>query len=963
MRQRPFNVIAALLLALPVPARLAAQLSSVGGTLEITVVDSSGAGVANVQLGLRNAATGLSREVTTDEGGFVRVNELAVATYEVRVNQAGFAPYLHTGIAIPLGQTLRLKIQLSPATLVQSVDVSAQPPMINPSDTTVTSTVDKERIEELPVRSRNALDFVVLAPGVSGADHSQGSIGQTPLAGSGFSFGGLRPRSNRLSIDGLDNNDEFSGSSRTELSPEIVQEFQVINNGLSAEYGGASGGSINVVTRTGSNQIHGDAFVFLQNDAFNAQPPFEETARKPQLTRYRAGLANGGPLLKDRTFYYVAVEQEHLRSESASDLDAKATSAINGLLSRGTYPGIATRGLTQGLFPTARSETEASAKINHELSERNSLMLRYAFTNNKESSEAFNTSGLADASTRGGAYTDDNGLAGSLSTVLGSKAVNAVRFQLARRTVRLRTSDTVGPEIEIAGVADLGRPYEGNSHHREDDVELLDTFALDKASHLLRMGGTVHYAHESVFSPDGFGAIYIFPTLTDFLIGRPDTFRQAFGNPNTAFGVTNCGAFFQDHWSATRQLTLDLGVRYDFEHLPNGFNQDTNNVSPRVGIAYSPWTSWVLRAGYGIFFDRYILANLNRPAQKNGLAGFEQGADGVDARSIFQQAAGGPLVQPSVAIRPSVFRADPRMATPYSQQANWAIEHLVATNLTLSMNYLFVRGTKLPRTRNINLLPPTILTTDNAASLGITQPTPQQIGRSFFSPARLDPALNDIYQIENSANSSYHGFSLSVRHRSEDLNLGASYTVSKTLDDASDFTEQPQNPFALRDERALSLNHVGQRFVLSALIDLPLGKEQRHASPSGNSGMLGRLVADVELAPILTLESFRPVNPLIGVDSNHNQAFPLSARPLGFGRNSLRSPQVATIDLRLLKSIYFGEKRRLDLAIESFNVLNHTNVSQINPFFGAGLDPIEGFARPIEALNPRQVQFSVDFEF
>ena len=175
--------------------------------------------------------------------------------------------------------------------------------------------------------------------------------GSTPLGGSGFTFGGLRAQSNNVSIDGLDNNDEFTGSSRTELSPEIVQEFQVVNNGLSAESGGASGGSINVITRSGTNTIHGDAFIFAQDSAFNARDPFETEQGKPSFRRFRAGFALGGPIVKDKTFYYAAVEQEHNRGQIGSDIDPAVASAINSFLAAGAFPGLATRQITTAFSP------------------------------------------------------------------------------------------------------------------------------------------------------------------------------------------------------------------------------------------------------------------------------------------------------------------------------------------------------------------------------------------------------------------------------------------------------------------------------------------------------------------------------------------------------------------------------------------------------------------------------------
>src|SRR5258707_358584 len=244
-------------------ADVAAQASRVGGTLEGTLRDASGAIIPNWKITLHNPLTNQSRTVTTDEQGFFRAEQLPVGTYEVRVEQTGFAPYRQEGVAASLGQTVHLNIVLAAASASEQVTVNAQPTSLDASQSSVVSSVDQERIEELPVRSRNYLDFVLLSPGVSSSTIASGASGSTPLTGSGFTFGGLRSRSNNLSIDGLDNNDEYTGSSRTELSPEIVQEFQVVNNGLSAESGGASGGSINVITRSGTNTIHGDAFLFV----------------------------------------------------------------------------------------------------------------------------------------------------------------------------------------------------------------------------------------------------------------------------------------------------------------------------------------------------------------------------------------------------------------------------------------------------------------------------------------------------------------------------------------------------------------------------------------------------------------------------------------------------------------------------------------------------------------------------
>ncbi len=608
-------------------ADAAAQVSRVGGTLEGIVRDTSGAVIPNSRVTLHNPLTNQARTVTTDGQGFFRAEQLAVGTYEVRVDQTGFALYQRTGVAVGLGQTFHLDVVLAPASASEQVTVSAQPSSLDPSQSSVVSSIDQERIEELPVRSRNYLDFVLLAPGVSSAPSAPGTSGAAALAGSGFSFGGLRSRSNNVSIDGLDNNDEYTGSSRTELSPEIVQEFQVVNNGLSAESGGASGGSINVISRPGTNTIHGDAFLFAQDGALNARDPFETESGEPSFRRFRAGFALAGPVTKDKTFYYTAVEQEHNRGQIGSDIDPTVASPINAFLATGAFPGLATRQITTAFSPIARAETEVAGKLDHQLTKNTALMLRYTFTNNKESGDAFNTDGFVDASARGSSFTSDNALSGSLTSVLGSEAVSDLRFQAATRHAVLRTNGPFSPEIDIAGLVTFGRPYAGNSERRENHYQASYMYSRTRGKHLWKVGGTVNRIKLRTDAPDGFDGVYLFGSLDDFRAGNPNQFRQAFGNSTADFPVTTVGGFVQDHWSFARQLTVDLGACYDFEHLPAGFNQDTNNVSPRIGLAWSPSAKWVFRAGYGVFFDRHVLANLTRAIEKHGSQAFEQVVD------------------------------------------------------------------------------------------------------------------------------------------------------------------------------------------------------------------------------------------------------------------------------------------------------------------------------------------------
>src|SRR4051794_7123022 len=495
--------------------------------LEGTVQDSTGAVVTTAVVTIRDPDTNLTRTTQTDSSGTFRLSDLWVGTYEVRVASNGFTPYTHAGVTLAIGQTARMAIVLQPAGVVEEVSVSAQPPLLDARQTSVATVIDGERIEELPVRSRNYLEFVLLAPGVTRASPpSTGGAPTSVLPSSGFSFQGLRPRSNTLTIDGIDNTDEFSGSSRTELSLEVVREFQVVKSGWLAESGGGSAGSINVVTRSGANTLHGDAFVFGQSGIFNARPKLEETlGADPALRRYRAGAAIGGPIARDRTFYYAAAEREGTQDQTASDISPSVATAINRALGAGLLPEIGTRQLTLGPFPTARSETESSVKISHTLGGRGFLIGAVAGNQNSDEHDAFNRGGLSDRSARGSATTHDVALTGSWNTTLTPHTVNELRGQFARRSQAFASTDPQGPGVIISGVAEFGTSYVGDSDRRQSYVEIANSTTFARGQHLLKFGAGLKRIAVNGTVADGVRGVYTFRTLDGFFTGRPDLTR------------------------------------------------------------------------------------------------------------------------------------------------------------------------------------------------------------------------------------------------------------------------------------------------------------------------------------------------------------------------------------------------------------------------------------------------------
>ena len=941
----------------------AAQTRS--AVLEGTVRDCSGASISGAEVGVRDAATNQRRTLLTNDRGSFRFGDLGVGTYEIRVDHPGFATYLHAGVTLVIGQTVQLEIELAPAGIAETVSVSAQPSPLDVRQTAVATPVDIERIEELPVRSRNYLEFVLLAPGVAPSRSVSQPGGVAAMGDSGFSFGGLRPRSNTLSIDGLDNNDALTGGSRTELSLEIVREFQVVTSGWSAENGGASGGAINVITKTGANTLHGDVFLFGQSGALNARSPLDEVgAAKPSLARLRAGLAIGGPLVKDRTFYYTAAEREQMHGQDASKIDAQAISAINAALAAGRFPALGTRRLTDGLFATEMSETEWSAKITHQATERHALMVRFAGTNRREAPDASDLSGLTDLSARGTNDRRDVAVTGTWMSVLGSRMTNEVRGQVAARRVELRTTDQLGPAVLISGVASFGGLYPGGIRQNQTYAGIGDTLGFTLGSHFVKVGGDL--MHVAVTGIDTWGArgLYAFRTVDTFLNGQPDFFQQVFGASTVDLRMLRTGVFGQDHWTPRPGLTIDMGLRLDAETYSPHVGVTNRQVSPRIGLAWTPVGKWVVRGGAGRFADRLVLAALERPSLWDGQRGFAQIVSGAGAATVFSRAAGGALSSPLDGLAPSISTVRPGRWQSSSLQASVGIEREITANLAASVTGIVVRGRDLPRTVNVNLRPSAVAMPSDPATVESGAPTGQMISRPVFGPNRINPAFSDVFELQPTASSSYRGVSVTLNRRfAGEVEWSAAYTWSHAKDTASDFDEQPQNPYAIGEEWGDSRYDERHRFVASALLDLPIGEEEDRKPGDAAPGALVRAFSHIEVAAMLAVGSGRAVTPVTGGDDLRTHAFPFTARLPGTARNSLRLPATAALDLRVLKYFNVKPHGKLDLVIEVFNVLNRVNITEVNPVYGYSAAPLASFRRPTSASPARQVQFSIDFEF
>ena len=934
-----------------------AQTSS-GGTVTGTVVSSDGSAIPNAIVVL-SAADGPERKTLTSADGSFLVKELPSGGYALKVSSTGFAPYEQSSVIVAIGRTTRVAVQLSVASTQQTVNVSAAPVTFDTSQTSSVVNIDRDRVEELPIPSRNYLTFVLLSPQVAAANPALLQQGLSQSTGS-FSFGGLRPGSNAVYLDEVNDSDEYSGGSRTQLSPEAISDFQIVNHGFAAKSGGGAGGSIDVQTRSGLNRIHGDAFTFVQNGALNGTPALGLSLYKPDESRVRAGIALGGPIQRDKMFYYVAAEQELARGEDTNDLKPSTLSAINTALKQ--YGPLANLALQSGFFPTTDQETELSGRMDRSLTTSQAVMLRYAFTNTRNVSDAFHTDELTDRTARGSSFIADNSLNETLTSTFSSTLLNKLSFELAQRRAVERTNQTSGPGILIPGVALFGTPYSGNDRRFETHLEFADSISLQRRQHLFQFGGRADRVALRTKVTDGSQGFFAFASLAAFQAGNADFFSQSLGNFDTNLSEVRFAGFAQDHWTQSSSLTLDYGLRYEYNRLPSTLPPDALNFSPRFGMAWTPWKSMVVRTGFGLFYDRYQLASINRVLRLDGSHGFSQTVEDTAAAAVYQSGHIPSVALPGVA--PSIWRAQSWLRNPYSEVASFSVEQALPLQTTLTGEYQYVHGVKLGRTSNINLATPVLLTPANAAAVGVSSPTPQQLGRPVFTAARLDPAYDAINQFANSANSSYNGATITLnRQFQDDFQILAGYKFSKTIDDASYDTEQPQNPYAIRDERALSLQDQRHRFTLSGLwlIGPDLG-DPADAAKNANPGPIMKALTGLEFAPIVSIASGFRANPVTGLDSDRQHIFPFVSRPLGYSRNSLSTPVNVDVDLRILKMIPVAGGH-LDVVVESFNLLNHRNVSLLNTSFGSRTQAAPGLSSPIATSTARRVQFSLDYEF
>ena len=967
LKQYAFLFSFAVVLSSPIFAQ-----SSGVGTISGVVTDASGSIVPGAKVLVENQSKGIRREVETNAAGSFSIPALVPASgYKVSINKQGFAGYELKNITVSVGESITLSPLLGIASSITMIEVRDEAPVIDNTKIDVSELVSSKQILELPINGRRVDSFVLLTPGVT----TDGPFGLISFRGNA---GG-----NSFLTDGNDTTNQFynenAGRTRTtNISQDAVQEFQVITSNFLAEYGRASGGVINTVTRSGGNDVHGTAYWFFRNRTLSAT---DITARgiNPPEWRHQAGASIGGAIIKNKLFYFFNGELQRRNAPLVS------SNVLNGALfdTAGVFrstvcalPATPAQCATANAYILSRTGFQLVPRT----MDTNLMFAKVDYRPNDRSSFSFSHNFLDFRSPNGIqtqlSLTDGSGIGNNADTnvfnrtaraawtyVVTPTGVNELRFGFFKDRQYDPASPSLLPAtglvtLTVQGSSNVGYP---NGYPRlnpsENRFQLVDTFSKVSGKHSLKAGIEWSHVEDYVYRLANQYGSYNYGTLSafaqDFSGGGSgknwQTYSQAFGNPTVDTNIWEMGWFVQDQWRVTPKLTITPGVRFEYTHIPQppqtnpAFPQTgriptdhASNFAPRFGIAYALNSKTSFRAGYGLFYNRYNTSTIENLFLTNGLyqAGYTLNA------ATAGQSAAGPVFPGRLSSAPAVngastiVFADDNWRNPYSQQMDVAIEREIAKNTSLTTSYVWSRGLHLLQTRDANAAAPT-----TSATFPILDASNNQIS-SYTTPLytqRVNPAYGFVGQFESTGNSYYNGMIVSLKRRYSNWLQGSlAYTWSHAIDYnqggggntlfGSSFATSVFNG-DYRGEKGNSSIDQRHRLVVNAILAPTFTKS--------TSAVARYFVNGWQLSAVSVAASAQALAPTIRVQNG--AAGTLSTSSLnGLGGSSrvpfestdaLRVSDLYRTDARIAKTIPIGEKLKVALMFEAFNVFNHVYVA------------------------------------
>jgi Carboxypeptidase regulatory-like domain/TonB dependent receptor len=922
------------------------------GTILGEIKDSTGGALPGVAVTAINQSNGATRESVTDARGGYSFSALPPGLYTIKAVLPGFQDTQRTDVRLPIASQVEVPFVLEVGGVQETVTVQSIAPLVNSTEQAVRTNIETQQIAELPLKSRDFLDLTLLAPGVV-TDQGSAIGGQTDS----ISFGGMSENYKSVWLEGVDFNDEVTGggsslssATRIALAQEVIHEFQVMANSYSAEFGRSASGAINIITKSGGNRVHGSGFHFRRDDAFEKPNYFAEIV--PPFNIQQSGATIGGPIRENKLFYFGSWE----RRANTRSVQVNIPVALREFVQAFGYDA-------RTDVPVTTDENNVFGKGTYLASSKHTANVTYMYDHR----DLFNQQVGSDSAGDHG-YDDKRRawfVVGNLTSVFGSHLVNELRVSVSHQALdRVLPAGTAPkPEIRFPTVQ-FGEASNVPQGRTQDNYILTNATNLHyvaKGSHDLKFGFEANIVPTTSTINQSFNGLFEFLADRPVVAGDASTLPFRFTQGIELRGklaalrrdVSIYSTFVNDQWRPTSGLTLNLGLRYDFQFWRGDLNgddipgdipvdqfwirhatgdlrgrnykpvpNDLNNFAPRLGVTWDPTghDTLVVRGGYGIYYDQINTTTLRGVVA--GYPGFITTQIANDSRSgaripnnFFPNLPTSPLPE-SVG---SSFRiASPDGRSPYTHQMTAGTTRQLAADYALSFDYVHMRGEHFPLTRNVN-------------------------ARRADGTFPLVSSGLRLLLYDDSSPIRIHQAQLRLQKRfANRLGFLIGYTLGTAKSIADNGT--PSDKYDLLADWGPTNNDVRHRIVSNVIYELPYG---------------------VLLGGIVTANSAPPYNITTGTDANRDGDN--NDRPAGAGFNAGRGDRFVQADLRLSKKFALG-RARAEVLWEMFNVFNSVNFTNYQGnqssqpgVTGTGIPT--GFGRPRQAFDPFQAQLGFKLTF
>lgn len=1024
-----------------------AAAQTVRGSIHGVVVDAQNNTVPDASIKLISTETGHERTNQASGKGLFIFSAIPAGSYSVVADKPGFLTST-INITLSVNQDARVTVAMASATAAkESLSVTGYAPLLRTESGALSGVIGNAQVQNLPLDGRNFYDLSLLLPGVS--PPAQGSAGSA-RGDFALNVNGAREDGNLFLLDGVYNGDPKLNGVGVQPPVDGIREFETLLSSYDASFGRNSGGQVNVVLRSGGNQFHGTAYEFLRNDALDARNYFAPEGSAPKYRRNQFGFSLGGPIRRNKTFFFGDYEARRVREgitritnvptalERVGDFSQSGGFVINPLTQQ-PFPGgvipaafqhpvgraIAAlyplpnrnvRGQNFVSSPTFRDRSDQfDVRLDHAITSRTEFSGRYSM-GDREFFDPFSGAGFSLVPGFGTTVPrrGQNAMA-SVTHAFTPNVLNEFRLGYSRTALRTQ-QENIGTNlnhqvglpspwtnsrdngltfISLTGFSPLGDEYNNPQSGVTNTYQLIDHVSWTRNRHLFKAGADIRKLEQNAFRDVQTRGLINFlgqtgSSLAEMLLGLVSVSGVATADNPQHLRSESYNFFVHDTWRVTSRLTLNLGLRYEFNTpgvdkfdranlydvstgtlaavgkngFPrSGYAADRNNFAPRLGLAYSLNPNTVLRAGYGFFYDQGSLAPteglyFSAPYYTFRLF-FSLPTSPVLLHDPFP--ANFPFPTPSSA---TAFQRDLR--TPYLQQWNFNIQRSLGSNRVFDAGYVGSKGSKLYASRDIN------------------QPRPTPAERYL----RPNPFFDDVNILESRSNSNYHSLQARYQQRlAAGLQTLVSYTWSKSIDDSSSFftsagdSNFPQDSLNVRAERGRSNFDVAHRAVVSFSYDLPIAKGHRFLGGWQAQGIISAQTGrPFTVALLPDFDNSNTGRSVLGFGANDRPhalkdatlssptverwfdttAFAIPPRGVfgNAGRNILSGPGLQTWNLSLLKSTQIAEQATLQLRAEFFNAFDRANFGLPDNFAGSPT-----FGRIQTAGDPRRLQLGLKLLF